>query len=81
MHETQTIVTDVSHGPLCSVLCTAIMLAMPIFALYDLILRFLQILPQLKKFSQKSNCAIILVLDATFVPNLMFLGLLSSIRG
>jgi len=38
---------------------------------------FLQILPQIKNFFQKSKCAHILILDANFVPKLTFLGLLS----
>jgi len=38
---------------------------------------FLQILPQLKSFSKNLSVRFIFVLDATFVPNLMFLCLLN----
>jgi len=45
---------------------------------WSVFLRFLLILPQLKSFYPKNlSACIILVLDATFVPNLTFLGLLS----
>jgi len=37
---------------------------------------FLQIMPQLKTFSKHLSAHIILILDATFVPTLTFLGLL-----
>jgi len=39
---------------------------------------FCQFFLQLKSFSKTLSAHIILVLDATFVPNLMFLGLLNS---
>jgi len=38
---------------------------------------FLQILPQLRNFCENLSMCIILILDAIFVPNLIFLGLLS----
>jgi len=44
---------------------------------FCLFLAFLQILPQLKTFPKNQNACIILILDATFVPNLTFLGLLN----
>jgi len=48
-------------------------------ALFDLLFLcfFLQILPQQKTFSKILSMCIIRILDATFVPNLTFLGLLS----
>jgi len=46
-------------------------------AFFGLFLYFLQILLQLKTFSETSSVHIILILDATFVPNLTFSGLLS----
>jgi len=42
-----------------------------------LILAFLPILPQLKTFSKNLSVYIFPIPDATFVPNLTFLGLLS----
>jgi len=47
------------------------------FTVFGLYLRFLPILPQLKTFSKNLNALIILVLGATFVPNLTFLDFLN----
>jgi len=43
---------------------------------YVLFFAFLPILPQLKNFSRNLSACIILILDAIFLPNLTFLGLL-----
>jgi len=48
-----------------------------LFTIFSLFWHFLQILPQLKTFPKNLSVRIILVLDATVVPNLTFLGLLS----
>jgi len=49
-----------------------------LFAIYGLFLVFLlEILLQLKNFSKNLCVSIILVLDAIFVPNFTFLGILS----